>query len=168
MTVRLLDSIAGERRHERELGRLQDREDDTEESSECEHARGPVREAEHRGHQHPCEETTVISLVASTLSTSEPAGPAAATEGPNRHTHRAATAHADSVISFTWSPSATIATPIAARRQADGGGDQAEVAVTQKALPSHSVWRDVLVEAEEVVRVVLSLQCLRRSYFSAP
>ena len=47
--VRLLDAVAGELRHERELGRLEDREHKPQQRREGERGRRPGREAEHRG-----------------------------------------------------------------------------------------------------------------------
>src|SRR5215211_2828400 len=58
----------------------------------------------------PNDEIAASSRVASARSTSRPACPATATDGPNRQIHRAATANPESVMSLTWSPSATIAT----------------------------------------------------------
>jgi hypothetical protein len=47
--VRLLNAVAGELRHERELGGLEDREHQPQQRREGERGRRPGREAEHRG-----------------------------------------------------------------------------------------------------------------------
>jgi hypothetical protein len=49
----------------------------------------------------PSDEIAANSRVASTRSTSSPACPATATEGPNRQIHSAATVSPESVISLT-------------------------------------------------------------------